>query len=94
MRGAQHVMRVQTGGAAKVKSQLTLKGISGAALGFRTTRKVGDAYPYYPFEGFFQGLKPGRYRARAFYPGDGVRQRSPVATRTINVRCASVPRRR
>lgn len=89
LRGAQHVMRVQTGPAAKVKTELTLKGISGAARGYRTTRKVGQAYPFNPFDGFFPSLRLRRYRASAFYPGDGVRQRSRVAKRLINVRCAS-----
>jgi hypothetical protein len=72
------------GPGAKVDTELTLTGISGAARGYRSTRNVGGVRTS-PFAGFFQHLKHGRYHASAFYPGDAVRQRSGVATRTVNI---------
>ena len=84
LRGARHIMRIDPEGAtAKVKAQLTLKGISGAALGYRKTLKIDTR-----LGGMFVGLKHGRYRASTFYPGDRLRARSPVAMATKNVRCA------
>jgi hypothetical protein len=85
LRSAQHVMaRGVVGPGAKVDTELTLTGISGAARGYRSTRNVGGVRTS-PFAGFFQHLKHGRYHASAFYPGDAVRQRSGVATRTVNI---------
>ena len=85
LRGAQHIMRIYPEGAtAKVKAEFTLKGISGAALGYRKTLKIDTRVG-----GMFVGLKHGRYRASTFYPGDRLRARSPVSTATKNVRCAS-----
>jgi hypothetical protein len=85
LRGAQRIMRIDPEGAtAKVKAEFTLKGISGAALGYRKTLKIDTRVG-----GMFVGLKHGRYRASTFYPGDRLRARSPVDTATKNVRCAS-----
>jgi hypothetical protein len=87
LRSATHVMArgiVAGVPGAKADTELTLTGISGAARGYRTTRKVGGVGTS-PFAGFFQHLKHGRYRASAFYPGDAVRQRSGVARRTVNI---------
>jgi hypothetical protein len=84
LRGAQHIMRIYPEGAtAKVKAEFTLKGISGAALGYRKTLKIDTRVG-----GMFVGLKHGRYRASTFYPGDRLRARSPVDTGTKNVQCA------
>ena len=84
LRGARHIMRIDPEGAtAKVKAELTLKGISGAALDYRKTLKIDTR-----LGGMFVGLKHGRYRASTFYPGDRLRARSPVAMATKNVRCA------
>jgi hypothetical protein len=85
LRSAQHVMtRGVVGPGAKVDTKLTLTGISGAARDYRAARKVGGVGTSL-FAGFFQHLKHGRYRASAFYPGDAVRRRSGVATRTVNI---------